>query len=74
MAYELHAYLLTPEGEIHVKHIFYGETEAEAESHFDAHVRSCPNFGPGEREGRVISWIEEVDELPTEESAREEAE
>jgi hypothetical protein len=74
MSFELHAYALSPEGEIHVKHIFYGETKAEADKHFQAHVKGCPMFGPAEKEGRTITYFQEVDELPTEQSAELEAE
>jgi hypothetical protein len=74
MAFELHAYAITPEGTIPVKHIFYGETKEETDRHFRDHVKGCPYFGPAEKEGRMITYFQEVDELPTEQSAELEAE
>jgi hypothetical protein len=73
MAFELHAYALTEDGEIHVQHIFYGRTKQEADRHFDAHVKACPMFGPADHDGRVISFFKEVDELPCQQSAEREA-
>jgi hypothetical protein len=74
MGWELHAYAVSKEGAIDVKHIFYGETREEADANFDAHVSGCPMFGPAEREHRMITFWKEVDELPTPQSADDEAE
>lgn len=74
MAFELHAFALAPDGTIHVKHIFYGETRKEADKHFQEHVKGCPMFGPAEKDGRIISYYTEVNELPTEDTAEVDAE
>ena len=73
MAFELHAYKVDEDSRITVRHTFYGETREEADEHFQAHVRICPKFGPAEREGKIISFYREIDELPTVESAEFEA-
>lgn len=73
MAYALHAFAISKDGKIHVQHIFYGDTEGEADEHFREHVKACPMFGPAEREKRMITYVEQVDELPTPESAQDEA-
>ena len=73
MAYALHAYAITKEGKIPVEHIFYGETEGEADKHFRDHVNACPYFGPADREHRMITYVEKVDEIPTPDSAQAEA-
>lgn len=72
MAYQLTAWKIEGDGSVRVKHTFYGETEAEAQEHFDEHVSICPKFGPAERDGDVESVMEEIDELPTRESVMEE--
>lgn len=73
MAIALHAYKVDEDGRITVQHIFYGETEDEADAGFQAHVKICPKFGPAEKEGRIISFYQEIDEVPTVESAELEA-
>lgn len=72
MAWELHAYKVDNDGEIRVKHTFYGSTKAECEENFEAHVEICPKFGPAEKAGDVISVFEECDEIPTRESVERE--
>jgi hypothetical protein len=74
MAYAIHAYAIGEDGEIRVKHIFYGRTEAEADEHFREHVKGCPMFGPADHDGRLRTFIEEGISLPTVASVEEEAE
>jgi hypothetical protein len=74
MPFALHAYAITKDKKIPVQHIFYGETREEADQHFNGHVAACPMFGPAEREGRMTTFFEEIDSLPTEESVDDEAE
>jgi hypothetical protein len=73
MSWALHAYALTDDGKIHVKHIFYGRTKGEADDHFKEHVKACPMFGPADQDGRIISFFREMRQVPDQESAEQEA-
>lgn len=57
---------LEPDGTIHVRHVFYGETIEECERLRDQHAEGCKAFGPALKRGYkgVIEVAEEVDEIP----------
>jgi hypothetical protein len=67
MAYILHAYIVDPgDRTIKVGHEFYGHSEAEVETYFKEHIRSCEYFANAVKADRVIEELERVppDELP----------
>jgi hypothetical protein len=55
---------LEPDGTIHVRHVFYGETIEECERLRDQHAEGCKAFGPALEDERVIQIEEEIDEIP----------
>jgi hypothetical protein len=64
MAYSLQVDKLEDDGTIHVRHIFYGDTEKECYRRRDEHGSGCQAFGPALEEGKIIETLEEVDEIP----------
>lgn len=62
MATELRAYIVSPEGEINVVHVFYGANEAECERHMEEHVAGCEFFQAADADGRVYTESEQIDE------------
>lgn len=75
MPYELHAAIVDPDdGEIKVEHIFYGETESECEDYFEEHLDTCFYFKAAQAKGDVITWFDDVKNLPTRQSLEEELE
>ena len=82
MAVELTVDIFDSDDEHLVRHVFFGETEADAEAKREAHAKQCHEFQRAEKEGRVYEMLEEIDddELPDvedyddEEDEEEEAE
>lgn len=75
MPWALHAAIMdSGDHEIKVRHIFYGETKEECDDYFKEHLGTCSYFRSAEKSREVISWFEEIDELPTPESCNAEAE
>ena len=54
MAIALHSFKVDEDGEIRVQHVFYGETEREAQAILDAHAEACPKFGPAYRGDHTV--------------------
>lgn len=65
MAVKLSAYKIDEDGRIRIKHTFYGRNEDEATRYYEEHQNVCKKFGPAVAEGRVIVFVEEIDEIPT---------
>lgn len=51
-------------GKIHVKHSFYGRTEAEARGYLERHMESCSYFKSNYEADNVIELVDEEVELP----------
>lgn len=64
MAIQLTVDKLEPDGTIHVRHIFFGETLAECNRLRDEHGAGCKAFGPALDHGKVIEIAEEISEVP----------
>ncbi len=67
MAVELTVYIRDPgDGMVKVKHTFYGDDEAEAETYRNEHLASCSYFRSADAAGNTLEEIEEIDddELP----------
>jgi len=64
MPYALHSYKIDKNGEITVRHVFYGETVKECEHIQDKHADGCESYGPAVDEDRTIDFIEEIDAIP----------
>jgi len=71
MAVALHSWIIEKDGSLKVRHSFYAETEEEAERMLKQHAAGCGHFGPANAEERTIEIIEEIDELPTEDTLEE---
>jgi hypothetical protein len=69
MPIALHSFKIDDDGHIRVQHTFYGRDEAEAEEFLEAHAEICPKFGPAERHGNTVQIVEEIDVLPTPDTA-----
>lgn len=74
MPWALRASKIEPGGECRTEHIFYGDTKRECDALMRGHVEICPQFGPADKAGHVITVFEEVDEIPTRESIEAESE
>jgi hypothetical protein len=64
MAWMLQVDKLEADETIRVRHIFFGETEAECERLRDEHAAGCAAFGPALEKENVIEEWEEIDEIP----------
>jgi|SRR5579864_532869 len=64
MATALYSFKIEKDGEIRVAHVFFGKTEAEAESNLKAHADVCPKFGPAFKNKETVEIPVEVDDLP----------
>lgn len=67
MAYAITVDIVDPGDErIHVSHIFWGRTEAEARTAYTHHLAQCEYFQKAVEEGYAIEDEEEIpdDELP----------
>ena len=51
-------------GQIHVKHSFYGRTEAEARGYLERHKESCSYFKSNYEAGNMIELVDDDMELP----------
>lgn len=65
MAIALHSFKIDDDGRVRVEHIFYAETEEEAEEMMVAHGGGCKAFGPALEHGNTTEIVEHIDELPT---------
>jgi hypothetical protein len=50
------------DGEIHVSHTFWGETEEECRQTMAKHAEACDIFGPALAEGRVMETLDELED------------
>lgn len=77
MAFELWSYIVDPgDGTIKMAHVFYGETEKEAETYRDEHLSHCKYMQSaehGEGKGEIIEELVETEELPSPEDFEEDA-
>ncbi len=66
MAYELWSYIVDPDGEIKVAHVFYGRKIEEARTYREHHLANCEYFQAAVNEGREIQKTERIpdDDLP----------
>lgn len=64
MPFALHVDKLDPDGLVHIRHTFYGETVEECERLRDAHGAGCQAFGPAIRDGKVVEDFEAIEEIP----------
>lgn len=62
MANALHVYIVNPDHEVLVEHIFYGDTLEECRQVKAEHLESCEYFAAAEREGRTDEWHERIDD------------
>ena len=62
MAVALHSYKVDSDGEIRVRHTFYGADEDECEQLKEQHARGCKAFGPAVESGDTIDIFEDLDE------------
>jgi hypothetical protein len=76
MAFELTSYIVDPgDGTIKVAHIFFGDTEAEAQRYRAEHLAHCKYMqgaDSGEGKGELLEFTDEIDERPTPESLSDE--
>jgi hypothetical protein len=71
----IHSFVLPPGGgKVKVEHVFYGETEEEAQAAMDAHAAGCKAFGPAVKDGETVEQIEDLEagDWPTAEELVEE--
>jgi hypothetical protein len=71
MPVALHSFKIDDDGKVRVEHIFYAETEEEAEEMLAAHAGGCRAFGPAVEHGNTAEIVEEIDVLPTPETVDE---
>lgn len=64
MAFALHSYKVDHDGEVRVRHTFYGETVKECERLQEKHADICPSYGPAVDEEETIDFLEEGVEIP----------
>lgn len=74
MAVEIEVYIVDPDGEIKVKHSFYGRTVSEAETYLEHHKESCSYFKSNYNSGNVIEFVDDDVDMPDAEELREDAE
>lgn len=68
MAVAIHVYISDKDGNFSgVEHVFYAETEEQADKIRLAHLAGCENYGRAEATERAFETIEEIDEadIPT---------
>jgi hypothetical protein len=71
MGVALHSYKVDKDGEIRVRHTFYGDTVKECERLQEKHADGCESYGPALDDDRTIDFIEKDVELPDAERLRE---
>ncbi len=63
MAVALHIFVVPKDNpRVKVEHVFYGDTEAEAQETFKAHAAGCEFLGPAITEKRVEEEVEDIDD------------
>lgn len=60
MAVELWSYIVDPDGEIKVAHVFYGRTSKDAHTWREHHLANCEYFQAAVNEGREIQKVENI--------------
>jgi hypothetical protein len=68
MTVALHSGVIDKDGKVRVHHTFYGETETMARRTMENHAAGCAVFGPALENGHTIEVLNEIDEMPTEET------
>jgi hypothetical protein len=76
MAIALNVDIFDADGRVIVRHVFFGEDEAEAEELKQAHLKACSEFRAADAEGRTGEFTEDIDDedVPTEADYEEEEE
>lgn len=64
MATALWSFKLDKDGRIRVAHVFFGDTDEEAQATLKAHADICPKFGPAFRNKETVEIPVELDDLP----------
>jgi hypothetical protein len=60
----LYSFKLDKDGKIRVAHVFFGDSEAEAEANLTAHAGICPKFGPAFQNKETVEIPVEIEDLP----------
>ena len=68
MATALNVDIFDVNGRVIVRHVFFGEDEAEAEELKQSHLKACGQFRQADAENRTGEFTEEIDDedVPTE--------
>lgn len=76
MAIALNVDVWDEDGEVVVRHVFFGATETEADERKEAHMAQCKCFRKADAESRTGEFTEEIDEdeIPTEDDYDDEDE
>ncbi len=64
MPHAIYSFKIDKDGEIRVGHIFFGETEREAEANLEKHAEACPKFGPAYRNEETIEIGVDIESVP----------
>jgi len=64
MPYALRVDKLERDGTIRVRHIFFGETEAECRELCGRHAEGCQAFAPALKSGTIIDTVKQISEIP----------
>lgn len=62
MATALNVDIFDADGRVIVRHVFFGENDAEAERLKQAHFKACSEFRTADAEGRTGEFTEEIDD------------
>lgn len=68
MPVALHSWIVEKDGAIRVRHTFFAETEEEADRLLKQHAAGCSHFGPANAAGETVEVVEDIDELPSEDT------
>lgn len=60
----LYSFKIDSDGQIRVAHVFFGKTEAEAQSNLKSHADVCPKFGPAFKHKETVEIPVDIDEIP----------
>jgi len=64
MPHAIYSFKVDHDGEIRVAHIFFGQTENEAERNLEKHANACPKFGPAYRADETIEVGVDIESVP----------
>lgn len=74
MAIALNVDIFDENGRVIVRHVFFGEDDAEAEEFKQAHLKVCSQFRQADAEGCTGEFTEDIDDedVPSEADYKEE--